>query len=78
MKNMRWYDKDKYLSAFMTLLQGLSDEIQSKVAVDILLNVPKVIEKILNNLLRLLQNTILNNTKDGMTAIQIYIQQSNQ
>ena len=42
---MRWYDKDKYLSAFMTLLQGLSDEIQSKVAVDIVLNVPKVIDK---------------------------------
>lgn len=42
---MRWYDKDKYLSAFMTLLQGLSDEIQSKVAIDILLYVPKVIEQ---------------------------------
>ncbi len=44
-KNLRWYDKDKYLSAFMTLLQGLSDEIQSKVAVDILLYIPKIIEK---------------------------------
>ncbi len=45
MKNLRWYDKDKYLSAFMTLLQGLSEDIQSKVAVDIMLYVPKVIEK---------------------------------
>ncbi len=43
MKNLRWYDKDKYLSAFMTLLQKLSDDIQSKVAVDIMLYVPKVI-----------------------------------
>jgi len=45
MKNLRWYDKDKYLSAFMTLLQGLSEDVQSKVAVDIMLYVPKVIEK---------------------------------
>lgn len=44
-KNLRWYDKDKYLSAFMTLLQELPDDIQSKVAVDILLYIPKVIEK---------------------------------
>ncbi len=44
-KNLRWYDKDKYLSAFMTLLQDLSEDIQSKVAVDILLYIPKVIEK---------------------------------
>lgn len=42
---MRWYDKDKYLSAFMTLLQSLGEDIQSKVAIDILLYVPKVIEK---------------------------------
>lgn len=45
MKNLRWYDKDKYLSAFMTLLQGLPDDVQSEVAVDILLQVPKVIDK---------------------------------
>lgn len=44
-KNLRWYDKDKYLSAFMTLLQELPEDIQSKVAVDILLYVPKIIEK---------------------------------
>ncbi len=72
MKNLRWYDKDKYLSAFMTLLQGLSDEIQSKVAIDILLYVPKLSKKILNNLLRLLRNTTPNNIKDGMTIIRIY------
>ena len=45
MKNLRWYDKDKYLSAFMTLLQDLPEDVQSKVAVDILLYIPKVIEK---------------------------------
>lgn len=44
-KNLRWYDKDKYLSAFMTLLQGLPEEIQSQVALDILLYIPKIIEK---------------------------------
>lgn len=44
-KNLRWYDKDKYLSAFMTLLQDLPEDVQSKVAVDILLYIPKVIEK---------------------------------
>ncbi len=45
MKNLRWYDKDKYLSAFMTLLQGLPEDVQSEVAVDILLQVPKIIDK---------------------------------
>ncbi len=44
-KNLRWYDKDKYLSAFMTLLQQLPEDVQSQVAVDILLYIPKVIEK---------------------------------
>lgn len=45
MKNLRWYDKDKYLSAFMTLLQGLPEDVQSEVALNILLYVPKVIEE---------------------------------
>lgn len=41
---IRWYDKDKYLSAFMVLLQGLEPDVQIEVANDILLNVPRIIE----------------------------------
>ena len=44
-KYIRWYDKDKYLSAFMRLLEDLDPKIQCEVAVDILLKVPKLIEK---------------------------------
>ncbi len=43
MANLRWYDKDRYLSAFMTLLETLSEEVQSQVALDILGEIPKVI-----------------------------------
>lgn len=42
---LRWYDKDKYLSAFMVLLQSLEPEVQIEVANDMLLNIPKIIEK---------------------------------
>ena len=44
-KYIRWYDKDKYLSAFMRLLEDLDPEAQCEVAVDIILKVPKIIEK---------------------------------
>ena len=44
-KYIRWYDKDKYLSAFMQLLEDLDPEVQCEVAVDIILKVPKIIEK---------------------------------
>lgn len=44
-KYIRWYDKDKYLSAFMHLLEDLDPETQCEVAVDIILKVPKIIEK---------------------------------
>ena len=43
MGNLRWYDKDRYLSAFMTLLETLDEEVQSEVAIDILASIPKVI-----------------------------------
>ncbi len=43
MMNLRWYDKDRYLSAFMALLETLPESVQSEVAVDILSSVPKVI-----------------------------------
>lgn len=45
MKYLRWYDKDQYLSAFMKLLEGLPEDVQSQVAVDILLYIPKIIKK---------------------------------
>ena len=44
-KYIRWYDKDKYLSAFMRLLEDLDPQTQCEVAVDIILKVPKIIEK---------------------------------
>ena len=44
-KYIRWYDKDKYLCAFMRLLEDLDPEAQCEVAVDIILKVPKIIEK---------------------------------
>ncbi|MCD8025306.1 MAG: hypothetical protein LUE64_07210 [Candidatus Gastranaerophilales bacterium] len=43
MANLRWYDKDRYLSAFMTLLETLDSKVQSEVALDILKEIPKVI-----------------------------------
>lgn len=43
MGNLRWYDKDRYLSAFMTLLETLDENVQSEVALDILAAIPKVI-----------------------------------
>ncbi len=43
MGNLRWYDKDRYLSAFMTLLETLDEKVQSEVAIDILAAIPKVI-----------------------------------
>lgn len=42
---LRWYDKDKYLSAFMVLLQSLPPEVQQEVANDMLINIPKIVEK---------------------------------
>lgn len=44
-KHIRWYDKDKYLSAFMRLLEDLDPQVQCEVAVDIILKIPKIVEK---------------------------------
>ena len=44
-KYIRPYDKHKYLNAFMRLLEDLDPEAQCEVAVDIILKVPKIIEK---------------------------------
>ena len=43
MGNRRWYDKDRYLSSLMTLLETLDEKVQSEVAIDILAAIPKVI-----------------------------------
>ncbi len=48
-KIVRWYDEDEYLSAFMGLLGGLSQDIQCEIAVDIMLNIPKIINDDLND-----------------------------
>jgi|GEM_PF-1167405 len=42
-KIVRWYDQDPQMSAFMVLLESLSREVQCEIAVDIMLNVPKII-----------------------------------
>ena len=44
-KYIRWYDKDKYLSAFMRLLEDLDAEAQCEIAVDIILKIPQIVEK---------------------------------
>lgn len=44
-KYIRWYDKDKYLSAFMRLLEDMDPEVQCEVAVNIILKIPQIIEK---------------------------------
>ncbi len=41
---IRWYDKDKYLSTFMVLLQTLPPKVQEEVGQDMILNIPKIIE----------------------------------
>ena len=48
-KIVRWYDKDAQMSAFMVLLESLSRDIQCEIAVDIMLNIPKIIDADLND-----------------------------
>lgn len=55
-KFVRWYDKDKYLSAFMVLLEGLSEDVQCEIAVDIMLNIPKIIEQDLNDYVNIMND----------------------
>ncbi len=55
MGNLRWYDKDRYLSAFMTLLETLDEKLQSEVAIDILASVPKVISMDCVSFLRIVE-----------------------
>ncbi len=43
MTNLRWYDKDRYLSAFMKLMETLPEAIQQEIAQDVLSAIPKVI-----------------------------------
>ncbi len=42
---IRWYDKDKYLSTFMVLLQTLPPDVQEEVGQDMILNIPKIVER---------------------------------
>ncbi len=43
-KIVRWYDQDTQMSAFMVLLESLSRDVQCEIAVDIMLNIPKIID----------------------------------
>ena len=45
MKNYtRWYDKDKYLSVFMSILEQMPKEAQVEIASDMVLNIPHKME----------------------------------
>ena len=46
---VRWYDRDKHLSTFLGLLEGLSRGVQSDVAMDIMLNLPVIADENLND-----------------------------
>ncbi len=41
----RWYEKNEYLNAFMNLLQDLSIEKQCEIAVDIIIEASKIIDR---------------------------------
>ncbi len=41
----RWYEKNEYLNAFMNLLQDLSIEKQCEIAVDIIIEASKMIDR---------------------------------
>lgn len=55
-KYMKWYDKDEYVSAFMVLLEKLPQNAQIEIANDMLLNLPKVLEKDYDNFINTLSN----------------------
>ena len=42
---LRWYEKDKYLNAFMSLLEDLSPEIQCEIAIDIIMKTSDMIDR---------------------------------
>ena len=48
-KIVRWYDKDPQMSTFMMLLESLSRDVQCEIAVDIMLNIPTIIDADLND-----------------------------
>lgn len=54
---VRWYDKDKYLGAFMMLLENLPSEIQVEVANDMLLNIHLVLKEKHDNFINSLFET---------------------
>ena len=42
---VRWYEKDEYLKAFMSLLQGLTIELQCEIAIDIIVKASSMIDR---------------------------------
>ncbi len=56
MANLRWYDKDRYLSAFMTLLENLPEDVQTGVALDVLDEIPKIINSDCDKFMELVEN----------------------
>lgn len=42
---LRWYEKDEYLKAFMSLLEGLSKEAQCEIAIDIIMRATSLIDR---------------------------------
>ena len=41
----RWYEKNEYLKAFMSLMQDLTPEIQCEIAIDIIMQASNMIDR---------------------------------
>ena len=42
---VRWYEKDEYLKAFMSLMEDLSMDIQCEIAIDIIIKASDMIDR---------------------------------
>ena len=49
---LRWYEKNEYLSAFMNLMQDLSPENQCEIAIDIIMEASKMIDRDYTNIIK--------------------------
>ena len=42
---VRWYEKDEYLKAFMSLLEDLKPEIQCEIAIDLIMRASEMLDR---------------------------------
>lgn len=52
----RWYEKDEYLKAFMSLMQDLPMDIQCEIAVDMIIRVSSMIDRDYNKIIEEISN----------------------